>query len=124
MRILEREGYELLEELGRGCYFFDLGGKVSGSSGSTAIQNTSLQFIPSVSQYTPSPPVVSIYPAGQGLSTINSALPDSAAWLPATYAAPATSSTTSSSTLSTLLPYLLIAGAAGLAGWFMLRKKR
>jgi|SRR5579883_2308790 len=95
---------------------FDFGGKVSGDSSSTATQDTAVNFIPSVTGPS-SGALVSAYPAGQGLATINSALPGSAAFLPTTYAAPSSSSSMSVTTL-------LLLAAAGAAAWWLLRRHR
>lgn len=95
---------------------FDFGAKVSGNSTSQATQDASVQFIPSVTE-SPAGPWVSNYPAGQGLATINNALPGSAAYQSATYAGTTTTATSSATTL------LLLAGV-GVAAWFLLRKGR
>jgi len=96
---------------------FDFGARVSGSSTSTATQDASVQFIPSVTG-SGAQPWVSPYPAGQGLATINTALPGSAAYRSSTYAGIAGAS--SSSSLTTLI---VLAGI-GLAAWWLLRKGR
>lgn len=98
------------------------GGHVSGSGYSTSTQSAAVNFIPGA----PAPseqPIVSVYPAGQGLATINSAYPSSAAYQASTYAgnAPA-SSTPASSSLS--LGTVALVLAAGAAAWLLLRKRR
>lgn len=100
------------------CNFFDLGGRVSGSSGSNASQTATLQFIPTVNDNSQSQPLVSSYPAGQGLATLNTAYPASAAFLPSTYSTAATSTGTTSTTT------LVVLAAIGIAAWFLLRKKK
>jgi hypothetical protein len=93
------------------------GGHVVGTGASSAQQNSVVNFIPSMTG-TSAPPLVSPYPAGQGLATINSAYPASAAYLPSTYAT--ATSATSSPSLTTLL---LLAGLAA-GAWLLLRKRR
>jgi len=97
---------------------FDFGARVSGSSTSMATQDASVQFIPS-STSSASGPLVSPYPAGQGLATLNSALPGSAAYRSGTYAGVAGASSASSSTTT-----LLVLAALGVAAWWLLRKGR
>src|SRR5690348_16697733 len=92
-------------------------GRIGGTTGptigtSSSSQSASVNFLPSLAGGSSAPPVVSVYPAGQGLQTINTALPGSAAFQPQTYGAPASSS------IGTVL---LLAGA-GLAAWFLLRR--
>jgi hypothetical protein len=55
---------------------FDLGGKVSGTSNSTSTQSASINYIPS-STTSPGPPLVSTWPQGAGLATLNTAYPGS-----------------------------------------------
>lgn len=95
------------------------GGNSSGSSGSTASQSAAIYFIPTETD-DPDAPILSPYAAGQGLLTVNDALPSSAAFNDPAYlsaAEDATSSTTSTSSTT----YLLLAGAALLA-YFLLAK--
>jgi hypothetical protein len=110
---------EWCEAHDRLCSLFDLGGHASGTSTTTANLSGVVQFIPSVNEAAP-PVLVSPYPAGQGLSTLNSAYPGSAAYLPGTYAT-AAGAATSSPSLTTLL---LLGGAVALGAWFLLRKHR
>lgn len=90
------------------------GGTVQGDSNANATQSASVSFVPTVDQLTQ--PIVSAYPAGQGLATLNTALPGSAAYLPATYAGTTSTSALSATTL------LLLAGLA-LGAWYFLRKR-
>lgn len=86
-----------------------LGGVVKGSAQSGAQQTASVNFfVPAGVQDTP--PLVSPYAAGQGLSTINAAYPDSAA-----FGASATTATGGSS--------LLILAALAAATYFFLVRK-
>ncbi|HEY1503718.1 MAG TPA: hypothetical protein VGF92_05425 [Stellaceae bacterium] len=117
MRFDARIG-EWIEPSDRLCSLFDLGAKVSGNTDSTATQTSSVSFIPSVSNNS-SQPLVSSFPAGQGLSTLNTALPGSAAFLPSTYAG-LTTDTASSTTPS--LTTLLLLGALAAGAFFLLRK--
>jgi hypothetical protein len=97
--------------------FFD--GRIGATTGdtkgvSTSTQSAAVNFIPSATGPT-SPPIVSVYPAGQGLQTLNSALPASAAYLSSTYGG-------ASSAAPALTTLLLLAGA-GVAAWYFLRKR-
>lgn len=91
--------------------FGNLGGSSQGTGTAVSQQSATVNFIPSAPA-TSSPPIVSVYPAGQGLATLNTAYPTSAA-----VAGPATSSPATSSTL--LLYVALIGGAA----WLLFRKR-
>lgn len=95
------------------CSLFDLGGKISGSSNSTASQSAAVSFLPTVNDIGSSP-FVSSYPAGQGLSSINTALPASAAYL-----APGQSYGTS--TNSSASTWLIVAALAAAAYFFVKR---
>lgn len=118
MRIFEREGYDLDGLDPRGCFIFDMGGKQSGTTVSTGTVETSAQFIPSVNVSNP-PALVSPYPAGQGLATLNTAYPASAAYQPSTYA-----TGTSSSSSTSLTMWLVLAAIVGGGAWFLLRRRR
>lgn len=100
--------------------FFDgrIGGTVEGTGGgSTSTQSATVNFLPSTSQS--APPVVSVYPAGQGLSTINQALPSSAA-----YSSPPASSAPRLAPNATTYAYLAVIVALGAGAWLLLRKVR
>jgi hypothetical protein len=89
------------------------GGTVSGGSTSTSTQSATVSFVPTVNDY--GDPIFSPYPAGQGLSTLNEALPGSAALGTASNAGtPATSSDATT---------LLILGAVALAAWYLFKGK-
>ncbi len=89
------------------------GGTVSGGSTSTSNQTATVSFLPTVNDY--GDPIFSPYPAGQGLSTINEALPGSAAVGTASNAG--TPATTTDATT-----YLILAAAA-LAAWWLFKGK-
>ena len=91
-----------------------LGGVTSGSSQSTAAQTANVNFVPTVNDQ--SQPLVSSYPAGQGLATLNAAYPGSAA-----FGAPSLLGTTGTSSLSATS--LLLLAAVGVAAWLLLRGK-
>ena len=91
---------------------FDLGGKVSGQSISTSTQSGTITYIPSST--TAPPPLVSDYPAGAGLATLNTAYPGSAANPVASTGLVSTLTTdlgTGSDTVTILLLLALAAGA-------------
>lgn len=69
-----------------------------------------------------SQPLVSSYPAGQGLATINSAYPASAAYQPIYSTSTTTAAAATSSGLTTS-DYLIFAAIAA-AAWYFLRNKR
>jgi LPXTG-motif cell wall-anchored protein len=125
MRIFEREGYDYEpgdEFASPGlCSLFDLGNKASGQSVSTGTNEAILSFVPSVniSDAAGQVPLVSPFPAGLGLATLNTAYPGSAIYggVPTAQAVPASSGL---STTTLLLVGLAVAGGA----WFLLRKKR
>jgi hypothetical protein len=92
-----------------------LGGAVSGSSQSDATQSAQVSFTPTIEGGATSP-IVSPYAAGQGLQTVNIALPASAA----------VQSTTSSSLLSDVTSdptALLLLVGFGLAAWFLMKRR-
>lgn len=90
----------------------DLGGSNQGNSSSTATQSADVSFIPSVGG-DPNAGLLSPYPAGQGLATINVALPGSAAT-----AAPASTLDTVLSDPTTLITLAVI----GVAIFFLLKR--
>ena len=104
----------------RFCNFFDLGGRVDGQSTSTSSQTADVSFIPTVLG-SASQPLVSSYPAGQGLATLNSAYPASAAYQ-SIYGDTTTTAAAQSSGL-TVSDYLIFAAVAA-AAWYFLRHKR
>lgn len=108
-------------DVGRFCDFFDIGGHVSGQSTSTSTQDASVSFMPTVIG-SASQPLVSSYPAGQGLATINSAYPASAAYQPIYSTSTTTAAAATSSGLTTS-DYLIFAAIAA-AAWYFLRNKR
>ncbi len=92
-----------------------LGGAASGSSSSNATQSATVSYAPSVVNDNPPGVLVSPYPAGQGLATINAAYPASAA---------VASPSTTSSLLSDLTGSdgLLLLGALAVAFYFMVMR--
>ncbi len=98
-----------------------MGGGVEGSSNSNSTQGSSATFTPSAVLSLAGIPV-SPDPVGQGLATVNSALPGSAAYNPASYfsIAQGTPAASSSSSLATWL----VIGAAALAAWWLFHKGR
>jgi hypothetical protein len=97
-------------------FYGRIGGTVEGGSAtSNSAQSASVNFIPSQTDNS-APPIVSAYPAGQGLATLNNALPGSAAYLPSTYAG--------SAPASSPLTVLVIIAALGVGAWLLLKGKR